>query len=44
MLSTSTQNGLFAVIADELQAVEDRLQAPEDDSGALLRVVANTST
>ncbi|HSB79584.1 MAG TPA: polyprenyl synthetase family protein [Candidatus Methylomirabilis sp.] len=41
MISTSAQNGLFAVIADELQAVEDRLQTPREESGTLLRVVSN---
>ena len=41
MISTSIQNGLFALIAGELQAVEDRLQAPEEESGALLTVVAS---
>ena len=41
LISTSAQNGLFTVIADELQAVEDRLQTPGEESGTLLRVVAN---
>jgi len=41
MVATSTQNGLFAVIAGELQAVEDRLQTPGEESGTLLSVVAS---
>jgi len=41
MISTSTQNGLFAVIAEELQAVEGRLQASGEERGSLLTVVAN---
>jgi octaprenyl-diphosphate synthase len=41
MISTATQNGLFSVIAEELQAVEDRLQSPGDEGGALLSAVAN---
>lgn len=41
MISTATQNGLFSVIAEELQAVEHRLQSPGDEGGALLSAVAN---
>ena len=40
MITSRTQNGLFSVIAAELSAVEDRLQEPAQDSGALLSVVA----
>jgi octaprenyl-diphosphate synthase len=41
MITSGTQDGLFTVIASELTAVEDRLQEPVQDSGALLRAVAN---
>lgn len=40
MITSRTQNGLFSLIAGELSAVEDRLQEPMQDSGALLTVVA----
>jgi octaprenyl-diphosphate synthase len=41
MISAQAHNGLFAVIASELSAVEDRLQEPLEKSGALLQVVAS---
>jgi octaprenyl-diphosphate synthase len=41
MMALGTQDELFAVIAAELHAVEDRLQAPAEESGALLSVVAS---
>ena len=41
MITSGTQNDLFSVIAAELSAVEDRLQGPAQDSGALLSVVAS---
>ncbi len=41
MITSGTQNGLFHVIAEELSAVEDRLQEPAQDSGVLLSVVAS---
>jgi octaprenyl-diphosphate synthase len=40
MITSRTQDGLFAVIAAELTAVEDRLQEPVHESGALLAAVA----
>lgn len=40
MITPRTQDGLFSVIAPELSAVEDRLQEPAQDSGALLSLVA----
>jgi octaprenyl-diphosphate synthase len=40
MITSRAQNGLFRLIAAELSAVEDRLQEPAQDSGALLSVVA----
>lgn len=41
MISSRTQDGLFGIIASELGAVEDRLQEPIEDSGALLSAVAS---
>jgi len=41
MVTSGTQDGLFSVIAAELNAVEDRLQGPTQESGALLSVVAS---
>jgi len=41
MITSETQNGLFGVIAEELSAVEDRLQEPTWNSGVLLSVVAS---
>jgi len=41
MITPRTQNGLFSLIAAELSAVEDRLQEPAQDSGALLSLVAS---
>jgi octaprenyl-diphosphate synthase len=41
MITGQAHNGLFAVIASELTAVEDRLQEPVEKSGALLQVVAS---
>jgi octaprenyl-diphosphate synthase len=41
MITAQAYNGLFAVIASELTAVEDRLQEPVEKSGALLQVVAS---
>ncbi len=43
MISTAAQNGLFSIIASELQAVEDRLQEPVEESGHLLSAVAGYS-
>ncbi len=43
MVTTATQNGLFSIIAPELQAVEDRLQEPVEESGCLLSAVAGYS-
>lgn len=40
MITVQAHNGLFAVIASELTAVEDRLQEPVEKSGALLQAVA----
>jgi octaprenyl-diphosphate synthase len=40
MMPLGTQDGLFTLIASELAAVEDRLQAPVEESGALLSLVA----
>jgi octaprenyl-diphosphate synthase len=40
MITSRVQNGLFSLIAGELSAVEDRLQEPMQDRGALLTVVA----
>lgn len=40
MISSQRQDGLFAPIAAELAAVEERLQAPAEESGALLSLVA----
>jgi octaprenyl-diphosphate synthase len=40
MMPTGTQDGLFTLIAEELSAVEDRLQAPPEESGALLSLVS----
>jgi octaprenyl-diphosphate synthase len=40
MTSVATHNGLFAVISREMQELEDRLQAPVEESGALLSAVA----
>ena len=39
MVSVATHNGLFTVISREMQEVEDRLQAPVEESGALLSAV-----
>lgn len=41
MIATRTKKGLFGLIAAELSAVEDRLQEPAQDSGALLSLVAS---
>jgi octaprenyl-diphosphate synthase len=41
MITVQAHNGLFAVIASELTAVEDRLQEPVEKSGALLQAVAS---
>lgn len=41
MMIPGRQDGLFSVIAAELSAVEDRLQEPAQDSGALLSLVAS---
>ncbi len=41
MITLDRQDGLFSVIAAELAAVEDRLQEPAQDSGALLSLVAS---
>jgi len=41
MIPSRTQDGLFTIIAGELGAVEDRLQAPVGESGGLLSVVAS---
>jgi octaprenyl-diphosphate synthase len=43
MITTVTTNGLFGIIAAELQAVEERLQEPVEESGRLLSVVAGYS-
>ena len=43
MIITATTNGLFGIIAAELQAVEERLQEPVEESGHLLSVVAGYS-
>jgi octaprenyl-diphosphate synthase len=40
MAGVATHNGLFIVISRELQEVEERLQSPVEDNGALLAVVA----
>ena len=40
MNSVATHNGLLAVISQELEAVEARLQSPVDNSGPLLATVA----
>lgn len=40
MITVRTRDGLFSVIAAELSAVEDRLQGPVEQSGALLQAVA----
>jgi octaprenyl-diphosphate synthase len=40
MIGLATQNGLFAVVARELAAVEECLQAPAAERGALLATVA----
>jgi octaprenyl-diphosphate synthase len=39
MTSVATHNGLFTVISREMREVEDRLQAPIEESGALLSAV-----
>lgn len=41
MISSQTHNGLLSLIADELQAVEERLQGPAEEGNALLSVVAS---
>ncbi len=41
MNTSGTQDGLFSLVATELHAVEDRLQEPVEESGALLSVVAS---
>jgi len=41
MIVSQTRNGVFAVVAGELAAVEDRLQEPARDGGALLSTVAS---
>lgn len=43
MITTVTTNGLFGIIAAELQAVEERLLEPVEESGHLLSVVAGYS-
>jgi octaprenyl-diphosphate synthase len=43
MITTVTTNGLFDIIAAELQAVEERLLEPVEESGHLLSVVAGYS-
>ncbi len=43
MISAVTTNGLFSIVASELQAVEERLQEPVEESGHLLSVVAGYS-
>jgi octaprenyl-diphosphate synthase len=40
MTGVATHNGLFLVISRELREVEERLQSPVEDNGALLAVVA----
>lgn len=40
MSTVRTRDGLFSVIAADLTAVDDRLQEPVDQSGALLQAVA----
>jgi octaprenyl-diphosphate synthase len=40
MAGVATHNGLFLVISRELREVEERLQTPVEDNGALLAVVA----
>lgn len=40
MAGVATHNGLFLVISRELREVEERLQSPVEDNGALLAVVA----
>ena len=40
MASVATHNGLFTVISREMQEVEERLQAPVEEGGGLLSVVA----
>jgi octaprenyl-diphosphate synthase len=39
MTGVATQNGLFGVIASDLQRVEERLQSPAETDGALLAAV-----
>jgi octaprenyl-diphosphate synthase len=43
MITTVTTNGLLGIIAAELQAVEERLLEPVEESGHLLSVVAGYS-
>lgn len=40
MASVATHNGLFTVISQEMQDVEERLGAPAEDNGVLLSTVA----
>jgi len=40
MAGVAVYNGLFAVISEEMQGVEDRLRTPVEDNGALLSTVA----
>jgi octaprenyl-diphosphate synthase len=40
MAGLVTHNGLFAIISEEMQGVEDRLRAPSKDNGTLLSTVA----
>jgi octaprenyl-diphosphate synthase len=41
MIALATQNGLFAIVARELAAVEECLRAPAAERGALLSTVAH---
>jgi octaprenyl-diphosphate synthase len=40
MAGVAASDGLFAVISEEMQSVEDRLRSPVEDSGALLSTVS----